>query len=208
MSLGRAECSGHATGRRGPIPSSPGPGPRLPSTAPPHPTAPAAGVGGTLVGMRRMLSAAALPIVLLVAAPAAGAPAAAVPASTGYATPTGGAVLRLFDPPSVPWGRGHRGVDLGTDGSVRSPGPGVVSFAGPVAGRGVVTVTHPDGLRSSLEPVEGAPEVGTAVATGDDLGHAVAGHCPTLCVHWGVRRGDAYLDPLGLLGDTTVVLLE
>lgn len=128
----------------------------------------------------------------------------------GYAPPAVGPVLRLFDPPAVRWGRGHRGVDLATpDGTVRSPGTGVVSFSGPVVDRGVVTVLHDDGLRSSLEPVDGAPPVGTPVAVGDPLGQVGAGaHCPgEPCVHWGVRRGDAYIDPLGLLGDTTVVLL-
>ncbi len=128
-------------------------------------------------------------------------------ARTAYAAPADGAALRLFDPPAVPWGRGHRGVDLGADGPVRSPGAGVVTFAGPVAGRGVVTVTHPDGLRSSLEPVIDAPEVGTAVARGDPLGSVQPGHCAVRCVHWGVRRGDTYVDPLSLLGDVTVVLL-
>lgn len=154
--------------------------------------------------MRTTTLLATVVCTLLVAAPAPAGP----PGGGGsYAAPAGGAVLRLFDPPSVPWGRGHRGVDLAAEGPVRSPGPGVVTFSGPVAGRGVVTVTHPDGLRSSLEPVEGTPDVGTVVRTGDPIGHAVPGHCAELCVHWGVRRGAEYVDPLALLGEATVVLL-
>jgi len=141
-----------------------------------------------------------------------GAPASAVTASTGtYHLPVDGAVLRLFDPPAVRWGRGHRGVDIaGPDhGEVRSPGDGVVTFSGRVVDRGVVTVTHPDGLRSSLEPVEDPPPVGTAVVAGDPLGQvAASSHCRgQACVHWGVRSGDTYLDPLSLLGDAVVVLL-
>lgn len=129
---------------------------------------------------------------------------------TDYRAPTNGAVLRLFDPPTTRWGRGHRGVDLeSSDGVVRSPGAGVISFAGRVVDRGVVTVTHSDGLRSSLEPVSGAPVVGTVVEAGDVIGTPESGsHCGgRVCVHWGVRRGETYLDPLDLLGTRTVVLL-
>src|SRR4051794_10499985 len=47
-------------------------------------------------------------------------------------------VVRRFAPPPSPWLPGHRGVDLaGLRGSiVRAAGPGVVAFAGMVAGRG------------------------------------------------------------------------
>jgi len=135
---------------------------------------------------------------------------AAPPGGSGYVRPADGPVLRLFDPPQVRWGRGHRGVDLAApDGTVESPGDGVVSFSGEVAGRGVVTVLHGDGLRSSLEPVEGAPPAGTPVAAGEAVGEVGAtAHCPGRpCVHWGVRSGEDYLDPLALLGPATVVLL-
>ena len=100
---------------------------------------------------------------------------------------------------------------------VRSPGPGVVTFAGQVARRGVVVVTHPDGLRTSLEPVAASVPVGTAVAAGSAIG-AVEAAGPTTrhdaeplrarsCVHWGVRRGERYLDPLSLLDRRPIVLL-
>jgi murein DD-endopeptidase MepM/ murein hydrolase activator NlpD len=128
-----------------------------------------------------------------------------------YRVPVDGAVLRLFDPPPLRWSRGHRGVDLAAapDGVARSPGDGVVAFSGTVVDRGVVTVAHPDGLRSSLEPVEDAPVAGTPVAAGDPVGTvSESAHCGgTLCVHWGVRRGDNYLDPLDLIGVEPVVLL-
>jgi murein DD-endopeptidase MepM/ murein hydrolase activator NlpD len=119
-----------------------------------------------------------------------------------------GALTRRFDPPAVPWGSGHRGVDLAaTPGEeVRSPGPGVVTFAGVVVGRGVVTVRHPDGLRSSLEPVTAAVRTGDEVATGAVLGTLEAGGTH-LGVHWGVRDADGYRDPLGLLPDAGRVVL-
>ncbi len=80
---------------------------------------------------------------------------------------------------------------------------GVVVFAGPVAGRGVVSVDHPDGLRTTYEPVTPAVAVGDPVAAGDPLGVLGPGHAgcaAAACLHWGVRRGKIeYLDPLVLL---------
>ena len=53
-------------------------------------------------------------------------------------------VVHGFDPPSTPWGSGHRGVDLlGNPGQqVRAALAGQVTFAGTLAGRGVVVVSH------------------------------------------------------------------
>jgi murein DD-endopeptidase MepM/ murein hydrolase activator NlpD len=132
-----------------------------------------------------------------------------VPGSSGYRTPAVGRVLRLFDPPAQRWAAGHRGVDLASDdGIVSAPGAGVVTFSGTVVDRGVVTITHADGLRSSLEPVGDAPAAGTTVRAGDPVGTVESvGHCSRACVHWGVRRGETYLDPLSLLGREPVVLL-
>ncbi len=81
-------------------------------------------------------------------------------------------------------------------------GDGVVGFAGMLAGRGVVTVVH-GALRTTYEPVEPGVSVGQVVRAGDALGTLAAGHtgCPvaTACLHWGLRRGEDYLDPLSLL---------
>lgn len=121
-------------------------------------------------------------------------------------------VSRGFAPPSVQWGAGHRGVDLtGTAGEiVRAAGAGAVSFAGTIAGRGVVTVIHQGGLRSTYEPVIATVAVGTLVATGTPIGTLEAGHagCPVAaCLHWGLRRGEVYLDPLSLLHRRSIRLL-
>ena len=124
--------------------------------------------------------------------------------------PVAGPVVRGFDPPEVRWGSGHRGVDLeapaGAD--VRSPADGVVSFVGVVAGRPVVVIDHGD-VRSTLEPVEGSVAVGARVGRGDVVGMLVAGHaCPAAsCLHWGLKRGDEYLDPLSLVTAGQVRLL-
>ncbi|MFD0665530.1 murein hydrolase activator EnvC family protein [Thermocatellispora tengchongensis] len=113
-------------------------------------------------------------------------------------------VVRGFDPPAAPWLAGHRGVDLAVGGGdfVRAAGAGVVSFAGPVAGRGVVVVAHPGGLRTTYMPVRPSVRRGERVAAGDVVGTVEpgAGHCPDVCLHWGLRRGTQYLDPLLLLG--------
>src|SRR3954449_10514353 len=59
-----------------------------------------------------------------------------------------------FDPPTTPWGAGHRGVDLlGQPGqTVRAALAGTVTFAGTLAGRGVVVVSH-GATRTTYEPV-------------------------------------------------------
>jgi murein DD-endopeptidase MepM/ murein hydrolase activator NlpD len=121
-------------------------------------------------------------------------------------------VVRSFDPPPRPWLAGHRGVDLaGTPGAtVTAARAGTVAFAGVLAGRGVVSVAHAGGLRTTYEPVTPGVRAGDAVAAGAAIGTLTAGHpgCPaTACLHWGLRRGDAYLDPLVLVGRGRVRLL-
>lgn len=124
----------------------------------------------------------------------------------------GAQVVRRFDPPPEPWLAGHRGVDLAApvDAVVRAAGAGVVMFSGQVAGRGVVSVAHPGGLRTTYEPVLSERRVGDVVAAGAEIGRLTAGHagCPVAaCLHWGLRRGPDYLDPLSLLGLGRVRLL-
>ncbi|RKR19591.1 M23 family metallopeptidase [Arthrobacter oryzae] len=116
------------------------------------------------------------------------------------------AVLRAFDPPARPWLSGHRGVDVeaADDGApLVSPAAGKVSFVGIVVDRPVITVDHGNGLRSSFEPVASALRVGAVVAAGDVLGQVQTGHCGPAppCLHWGVRRGDEYVNPLAFVMD-------
>ncbi|MFR9805703.1 M23 family metallopeptidase [Pseudonocardia sp. RS010] len=126
------------------------------------------------------------------------------------------AVARPFEQPPFRYGRGHRGADLvGAVGqAVLAARGGVVVFAGPVAGRGVVSIEHADGLRTTYEPVTGTVARGVRVARGDPIGVLEAGHagCPVgACLHWGVRRGvrsaSEYMDPLVLLRPRHVRLL-
>jgi murein DD-endopeptidase MepM/ murein hydrolase activator NlpD len=120
-------------------------------------------------------------------------------------------VVRGFDPPSSPWGAGHRGVDLlGHVGQqVHAARAGTITYAGTLAGRGVVVVDH-GGERTTYEPVSPTVAVGQQVAGGAVLGVLQRGtsHCfPRACLHWGLIRGDTYLDPLLLVGGGPVRLL-
>lgn len=114
-------------------------------------------------------------------------------------------VLRGFDPPSKPWLSGHRGVDLGfaaAGSPVRSPAAGTVSFVGVVVDRPVITIDHDGGLRSSFEPVEGTLALGATVTAGQVVGTVLPGHCQAAqCLHWGVRDGDEYVNPLQFVLD-------
>jgi len=113
-------------------------------------------------------------------------------------------VLRGFEPPPSPYAAGHRGVDLAVSPGqvVRAAGPGVVSFAGTVAGRGVVVIAHADGVSTEYEPVAPSVASGRAVLAGEAIGRVTGSHdgCrPGACLHWGARRDGAYFDPLSLL---------
>lgn len=149
--------------------------------------------------------ALALAAVLLAGSPDPVALAAAPAQAFRWPLPGEPRVTRRFDPPPEPWLPGHRGVDLaaGPGSPVLAAGSGRVSFAGSVAGRGVVSVTHTDGLRTTYEPVTPSVSSGATVAPGDAIGALAPGHpgCPAAaCLHWGARRGETYLDPLLLLG--------
>jgi murein DD-endopeptidase MepM/ murein hydrolase activator NlpD len=130
-----------------------------------------------------ILVAAVAIIVLCGPAPAAAAPSKAVNSSSGLSpawvwpvTPPH-QVQRAFEAPPTPYGAGHRGIDLtATAGSaVSAAADGVVSFAGMVVDRPVLSVRHDDGL----------------VASG--------GHCDGRCVHFGVRLHGEYVNPMALL---------
>lgn len=120
-------------------------------------------------------------------------------------------VVDGFSPPADRFGRGHRGVDLAGRPAqpVVSALPGEVSFAGTIAGRGVVVVSHGP-TRTTYEPVLADVAPGQQVGAGMRLGwlHTTGSHCaPAACLHWGWRHGDAYLDPLTLVGGAGVRLL-
>jgi murein DD-endopeptidase MepM/ murein hydrolase activator NlpD len=93
---------------------------------------------------------------------------------------------------------------------VLAAGDGTVAFAGMVAGRPVVSIDHAGGLRTTYEPVDASVGAGQPVVRGSPIGTLTVGHagCPVAaCLHWGARLGEAYLDPMSLLGAPQIRLL-
>ena len=125
------------------------------------------------------------------------------------------AVVRAFDAPAPNWNRGHRGVDLAAAAGqpVYAAAAGTVVFAGELAGRPLISIAHPGGLRTTYEPVDAAVRVGQLVDAGSAVGRLLAGHpgCgAAACLHWGAMWGPAsradYVDPLGLVVTTELRL--
>jgi murein DD-endopeptidase MepM/ murein hydrolase activator NlpD len=85
---------------------------------------------------------------------------------------------------------------------------GRVTFAGSVAGVGVVTVDH-GRERSTYQPVKARVKRGDTVAAGDVLGRLVGhgSHCATACLHLGRLEAESYLDPLDRLATESRVRL-
>ncbi|MGW2596729.1 M23 family metallopeptidase [Streptomyces klenkii] len=169
-------------------------------------------------------AASAAPARFAAAGPGPSGPGGGGPPRSDRAWPVAGArggrplLVRAWRPPPVPWAAGHRGVDLvARPGQpVRAAAPGTVSFAGTVAGRGVVAVKHAGTgeppLRTTYEPVDAVVKEGDEVAAGQVIGTLQAGpflsHClkgaggatgSGGCLHWGLLRGKIYLDPMSLL---------
>lgn len=155
----------------------------------------------SIIGMLPLLSATALAVATILPS--------ALPQSPGWSGsatwPVRPAVVTAgFDPPSQRWNAGHRGIDLAASPgqTVASAAAGSVAFAGDVAGRGVVVVSHGE-LRTTYEPVASVVAVGEWVGTGEPIGtiETGTGHCGDgSCLHWGLLRGQTYLDPRLLLG--------
>ncbi|XRQ03793.1 murein hydrolase activator EnvC family protein [Actinomadura welshii] len=111
-------------------------------------------------------------------------------------------VVGGFAPPASPWGPGHRGVDLAAspEQAVHAAGAGRVAYADRLAGRGVVAIDH-GALRTTYLPVRPSVPVGRKVASGTRIGVVEGGlsPCTEPCLHWGLRRGSVYLNPLDLV---------
>jgi murein DD-endopeptidase MepM/ murein hydrolase activator NlpD len=114
-----------------------------------------------------------------------------------YRPPLVAPVIDPFRPPAEPWLPGNRGIEYETvPGSpVHAIGPGLVLFAGSVAGQLHVTVLHPDGIRSSYSFLAAiSVAVGDRVVGGQQVGVTGA------TFHLGARRGSTYIDPASLFG--------
>lgn len=125
------------------------------------------------------------------------------PTSPRWRAPVRGPLIihRGFEAPIQRWSPGHRGVDLAATRGVPivAAGSGRVVFAGNLAGRGVISIEHAPGVRTTYEPVRFVVEAGQYVA----LGAVIATFAPDRrhpnSLHWGLRIGNGYSDPLTLL---------
>ena len=139
--------------------------------------------------MRRLALVLATLVALCAASPVrAAGPAAAVT----YRPPVDAPVVDPFRPPENNWNAGNRGLEYATTPGtlVGAAAAGEVVFAGPVADGLHVVVLHDDGLRTSYSFLTlVAVHRGDRVVQGQTVGTAQARF------HFGVRAGDAYLDP-------------
>ena len=158
--------------------------------------------------MRTLITAIAATLTTLLALPAQADPAEAR-FSWPLAPPH--SIVRGFQPPDTPYGRGHRGVDLAAPAGtpVLAADAGVVIYAGLVAGIPVVSVDHDGGLRTTYEPVAASVAVGAQVYRGQEIGVLRAGHpgcAEAACLHWGALLNGAYVNPLSYVEVTRVRL--
>jgi hypothetical protein len=139
----------------------------------------------------------AIVVVLAIATAVAASPARVGAAPAAYRPPVPGPIAERFAPPAERWQAGNRGVDYAPapGSAVVASADGEVTFAGQVGGALHVTVTHPDGLRTSYSFLASLDvRKGAQVRAGDQLGTAGTD------LHFGVRAPDGtYLDPEALL---------
>lgn len=107
-----------------------------------------------------------------------------------------------YDLSNGPFQAGHRGIDMRTanEAQVLSPTHGIVSYAGMVVDRPVISIRVDTHTVVSLEPVTTSLKIGDAIARGDPVGTvASGGHCANECLHLGVRVNGAYVNPMRFL---------
>lgn len=146
--------------------------------------------------------------------------AAAQTTSASHQRPIPGVVLSPANIPPQRWLPGHRGVDLKAQPGdlIRASAPGVVHFAGVVAGTPTLSIAHDSGLRTTYEPVVARVKVGEQVAQGAIVG--VLADSSTLPdtarrehgLHWGAivrdETDEQYIDPMTLLATRKVRLWQ
>lgn len=118
--------------------------------------------------------------------------------------------LRAYDGPAQPWLSGHRGIDLAAKAGedLLAPGDGVISFAGTVAGKDVVSMKYGK-MVLTFEPAVTDMETGAAVSRGQRFAKVGerSDHCDDVCLHWGIRDGEkSYLDPASMTSPYRIVL--
>lgn len=130
----------------------------------------------------------------------AGSPPATGTHPIDLTQPIRGPIVRHFEPPPGPYAPGHRGIDFAAPrGSVvQAAADGVVRFAGRVGGDLFVSIEHDGGLLTTYSFLDGAlVRKGEQVRQDQPIARSGPGHpgeeAPHL--HFGLRRGEEYLDP-------------
>lgn len=134
---------------------------------------------------------------MLAAVVAVSVPGGHVVAAPCWSPPVSAAVSDPFREPACRWCPGNRGIEYATRPGqvVRAVDTGRVSWAGTAAGVVYVVVEHRDGLRVTYGSLaERRHATGDVVVRGQTIGTTGA------VLHFGVRRGDRYLDPASFLG--------
>lgn len=132
------------------------------------------------------------------------------------AWPVAGRIVAGWDAPAGPYAAGHRGVDLRATPSlpVAAMGPGVVGWAGMVAGTAWVSVDHAGGVRTTVGPMAtivvatgDVVAIGTPVGTATGVAHPGDVDAMTGSLHVSVRIDGRYVDPTSLVGRLVPTLL-
>lgn len=120
-------------------------------------------------------------------------------------------VVRAFSPGKHNWDAGHRGVDLAASFfmPVYAPQQGKVVYSGQLVNRKVLSISHPENIRTTYEPVLPLVQKGEEVQRGQLIAVVVGKHCGmSICLHWGAKTApDNYLNPWLLLAKKRVRLL-
>jgi hypothetical protein len=125
-------------------------------------------------------------------------------ASGTWPWPVVGPVIRAFEPPSSPYARGHRGIDIaavvGT--VVVAPATGVVTFSGSIGSHLYLTLEHGGGLTTTYSWVSALLVVKSGrVMAGQPIARSGSGHPgdPIPNLHFGVKLDGVYVDPMPYL---------
>jgi murein DD-endopeptidase MepM/ murein hydrolase activator NlpD len=116
-----------------------------------------------------------------------------------YEAPTSGPVVDHFRPPAHIGAPGNRGLEYGNPlwAGVYASADGVVWFSGMVAGNGVVSIFHADGVKTTYTGMTDVwAREGAAIRQGESIGQAGRN------IHFGAVLGDHYLDPQILIDES------
>lgn len=118
-------------------------------------------------------------------------------------------LVNQYRQPNSDYSAGHRGVDYLTElgQPVLAPADGTIWFAGRVGQRDLISIMHPGGHLSEVEPVCTDLTKGEPVFQGQQIGEVCSAsekylqHCTSAtCLHFSLRREGAYLSPLIFIG--------